>query len=158
MIRDYIAFAILVAFLSACTPFSPRSSEKLPSIENDRKAIEMLREKELIAFNSGDVQGFVDIVTDDVVFDSPNRPPAIGKDAISSLCKVVFERFNYDATYTTDELIIEGNWAFDRGIWTEKRTPKEGGPETVIPFGMMQIYQRQGDDSWKLARSIWNMK
>lgn len=126
--------------------------------ESDKRAIEALREQELAAMNSGDVQGFIDIVTDDVVFDSPNRPAAIGKDAIRSLCEVVFERFDYDATYPADELVVDRDWAFDRGIWIENRTAKEGGEQTQATFGMLQIYRRQSDGSWRLARSIWNKK
>jgi ketosteroid isomerase-like protein len=108
--------------------------------------------------NAGDVQGFIDIVTDDVVFDSPDRPAAIGKDAIRSLCEVIFERFDYDATYPADELVVDRNWAFDRGLWIEKVTPKQGGEQTEVSYGMLQVYRRQADGSWKLARSIWNRK
>lgn len=158
MTRSSIAMLILAASLSSCTQEPPPSAKEPPSTESDKKAIEILREKELTAFNSGDVQGFIDIVTDDVVFDSPNRPAAIGKDAIRSLCEAVFQRFNYDATYPTDELVVDRNWAFDRGTWIENRTPREGGEQTQVSFGILQIYQRQIDGSWKLARSIWNTK
>jgi ketosteroid isomerase-like protein len=149
---------ILVASLSACRPGPPPSGEARPTTEYDKRAIEALREKEVAAFNSGNVQGFIDIVTDDVVFDSPYRPAAIGKDAIRSLCEVVFERFDYDATYPTDELVVDRSWAFDRGTWIEKRTAKEGGEQTQVSFGILQVYRRQDDGSWKLARSIWNTK
>ncbi len=153
-----IVLVIAAACLSACTGERSPAAEESSTTESDRKAIEALREQELTAFNSGDVQGFIDIVTEDVVFDSPNRPVAVGKDAIRSLCETVFERFTYDATYPTDELVVDRNWAFDRGIWIENRTPKAGGEQTQISFGILQIYRRQTDGSWKLARSIWNTK
>jgi len=158
MRRRDIALVIVAASISACTPEPPPPAQETPSTEADKRAIEALREKELTAMNSGDVQGFIDLVTDDVVFDSPNRPAAIGKDAIRSLCELIFERFDYEATYPTDELVVDRNWAFDRGIWIEKRTPKGGGEQTQVSFGILQIYRRQTDGSWKLARSIWNTK
>ena len=61
-------------------------------------------------------------------------------------------------TEDRSKIVIEGNWAFDRGIWIEKRTPKDGGETTEVSFGILQLYQRQADGSWKLARSIWNTK
>jgi len=158
MTRTCVALLMITAALPACTPEPPLPTEERPSIESDKKAIEALRQKELLAFNSGDVKGLVSIVTDDVVFDSPNRRAAIGKDAVRTLCEAVFERFNYDATYPTDELVVDRNLAFDRGIWIENRTLKEGGDQSQMSFGMLQIYQRQVDGSWKLARSIWNLK
>jgi ketosteroid isomerase-like protein len=158
MKRGWVAFAVFAALLLACTREPSSSAEGSPDTQSDKRDIESLRDQELVAFNSGDVQGFIDIITDDVVFDSPNRPPAIGKDAIRSLSEAVFGRFDYHATYSPEELVIEGNWAFDRGLWIEKRTPKDGGNPTEVRFGILQLYQRQGDGSWKLARSIWNNK
>jgi uncharacterized protein (TIGR02246 family) len=158
MTRYHIALAVFAASVSACAPEPPPPVEEPPSAESDMSAIEALREKELAAFNAGDVQGFIDIVTDDVVFDAPDRPAATGKDAIRSLCEAVFERIIYDATYQTDELVVEGNWAFDRGVWIENRTPKDGGEQIQVSCGMLQVYRRQTDGSWKLARSIWNYK
>ena len=127
-------------------------------VETAMKAIEVIREKELTAFNSGDIQAFLDIVSDDAVIDPPGGPAAIGRDAIAALLEVVFKRFEYDATYSTDELVVEGDWAFDRGIWFERRRHKGDGSKTEVPCGILQIYRRQPDSSWKLARSIWNMK
>lgn len=158
MRRNAIAWVVIAASIAACRPEPPPPEQEPPSAESDRRAIEALREKELAAMNSGDVQGFIDIVTDDAVFDSPNRPAAIGKDAIRSLCEVIFERFDYQATYPADELVVDRDWAFDRGLWIEKVTPKEGGEQTQVSYGMLQVYERQPDGTWKLARSIWNRK
>ena len=158
MSRRAIAWVVIAASVAACRPEPPPPSQEALSTESDRRAIEALREKELAAMNAGDVQGFIDIVTDDVVFDSPNRPAAIGKDAIRSLCEVIFERYDYDATYPADELVVDRDRAFDRGLWIEKVTTKEGGEQTQVSYGMLQVYRRQADGSWKLARSIWNKK
>jgi ketosteroid isomerase-like protein len=69
---------------------------------------------------------------------------------------VLFESFIFDATYRVDEFQIEGDWAFDRGVWNEKRTRKDNGEKTEIPFGIVQIYRRDKDGVWKLARMVWN--
>jgi ketosteroid isomerase-like protein len=69
---------------------------------------------------------------------------------------VLFEQFIFDATYRVDELHIEGDWAFDRGVWNEKRTRRDSGEQSEIPFGIVQIYRRDTDGVWKIARMVWN--
>jgi ketosteroid isomerase-like protein len=155
MRQSRVALTMAAAFFSACAPEPRPSAEATQSSEADRKAIETVREQALEAFNSGDIEAYIELLTDDVVYDPPNRPAVVGKEAMRAY-GALFEKFILDTTYPVDELVIEGDWAFDRGVWVEKRTPREGGEQIEIPFGLLQIYYRDTEGSWKLARMVAN--
>jgi len=153
-----IPLVILLCFTFGCQQGEEVAEEPAVDVEADKTAIERVREKELRAFDLGDVEGFDNIVTEDIVLDTPNRPAIVGKEAIRAFGEALFSRLDYEATYSVDELVIEKNWAFDRGVWIEKRVPKDGGEQSQLSFGILQLYKRQSDGSWKLARLIWNSK
>jgi ketosteroid isomerase-like protein len=153
-----IPLVILLCFTFGYQQGEEVAKEPAVDIEADKTAIESVREKELRAFDLGDVEGLDNIVTEDIVIDTPNRPAIVGKEAHRAFCEALFSRLDYEATYSVDELVIEKNWAFDRGVWIEKRVPKVGGEQSQLSFGILQLYKRQSDGSWKLARLIWNSK
>ncbi len=153
-----LPMVFLLCFTFGCQNGEEVAEEPVVDVEADKTAIAMVREKELTAFDLGDVEGLNDIVTEDIVLDTPNRPAIIGKEANRAFSEALFARFDYEATYLVDELVIEKNWAFDRGVWIEKRLPKDGGEQSQLSFGILQLYKRQSDGSWKLARLIWNSK
>lgn len=156
-----MALIFLLCFTFCCqqTDEVADAVEFKASIEADKRALEMVREMELSAFNSGDVGGFLSVCTEDVVFDAPNSPATEGEDAVRAMLEASFARNDYDGSvYSVDEQVLIEDWAFDRGVWIEKRIPKDGGEPNQISFGILQIYKRLDDGSWKLARSIWNKK
>ena len=143
-----------VAIFAACLQIA--ACVDVAVLEADRSAISMLWFEQHASYSSGDVEAFLSILTDDAVMDLPNQPVVVGKDAIRDLIEASFSRFSFDAVYLPDELIIEGDWAFDRGNWVETRNPKDGGDQEEFSFGILQIYRRTSDGSWKLARSVWS--
>ena len=155
MRQSCVALIMAAAFFTACSPEQRPSTEVPQSTVADREAVETVREQALEAFNSGDIEAYIELLTDDVVYDPPGRPAVVGKEAMRAYGSL-FEKFVFDTTYRVNELVIEGNWAFDRGVWVEKRTSREGGEQTEIPFGLIQIYHRVTDGSWKLARMVAN--
>ena len=57
---------------------------------------------------------------------------------------------------TTEEIIVSGDWAFDRGPYTVTFTPKAGGEPMRDSGRGMDFFKRQPDGSWKTYREIWN--
>jgi len=126
------------------------------SLTDDLKAIETLREQELHAFNTGDAKSYLSLLTDDIVFDSWNRPAVVGIEASRGLMGILFSKADFYATYNPEDVVVSGDFAFDRGLWYERMTLKSNGEETNDVYGTLQIYARGEDGRWRLARSIWN--
>lgn len=128
-------------------------------VGGDVEAINRSREGLFRAFNAADAESFVASVADDVVWMSHSGPPpTIGKEAVRSSYKEFFERgpFVPHVRGSSDEVVVSGDWAFDRGTWFITRTYKRGFRRERLESCHVMIWRRPPGGAWKLARLIWN--
>lgn len=108
------------------------------------------------AETSGDLEGYLALFTDDVVLMPPNEPIVVGKDAMRAIVEELFEAFTIDETGTQDEIVIAGDWAFERGTFTQVLTPKAEGEALELAGSYIMLHRRQPDGSWQCSHAIWN--
>lgn len=128
-------------------------------VDADVEAINRSREDLFRAFNAADVEGFMAPVADDAVWmGHSGPPPTVGKEAVRSTYKAFFERgpFIPKLTCSSDEVVVSGDWAFDRGTWLVTRTYKRGVRQERLESCYVMIWRRPPQGTWKLARFIWN--
>ena len=113
----------------ACSP--RRTSEA-----DDRATLNRLREEFVAAENRGDADAMYSQLAPDVIVMAPNMPPMGGPQLTPEALRSFFEMFSYDNRYQSQEIVISGDWAFDRGIGTEIVTNKKDGTVTkrMRPF------------------------
>ncbi len=145
------AFALSPPVL-ACQP----AVEEIATTEADAEAIIKAHQEYRAAVNVGDLDSLSTFVTADVVYMSPGDPLLIGKEAIRRWDEPLFDRFTFEYTFSSDEVVVAGNWAFERGAFALTLTPKAGGEPFHGGGKYVWIWQRQADGSWKNARAIWN--
>ena len=125
--------------------------------ERDAQAITQARDAGCAAFNAGDVEKFIKVwVDDDAIFMHPNEPPMVGKAEIQKWLETLFLHYCVQQMLASEELVIAGDWAFERLSVHETFTPKTGGEAVRNEGKGIDIYRRQSDGSWKVARSISN--
>ena len=109
----------------------------------------------LDAANAGDAAGWAALYTEDAVMMPPNSPAVEGRAAIESWLAMLPVKIT-DAEGTALEVVSAGSVAYVRGTYSMSlQIP--GLPEPVPQQGkLLQIYARQPDGSWLLARDIWN--
>ncbi len=146
------AFVLVMVVAVACTP----AGEETATAEADVEAIIRAHREYRAAFNAGDLDSLQTFVTDDVVWMSPGDPLLIGKEAIRRWDEPLFDRFTFEYTFSSDEVVVAGNWAFERGAFALTLIPKAGGESFHASGKYVWIWQRQADGSWKNARAIWN--
>ncbi len=54
-------------FIASCTPAAEEAVEEATTTEADLNAISEVREQEIAAINAGDVEGFLTVLTEDVI-------------------------------------------------------------------------------------------
>ena len=152
-----ICFAsMLVACSREKSTDSEARTEHEVDVQADEMAIREVLDQIVSAFNTGDVESFLANFTDDAIFDPPNGPARSGKEANRSVYLAVFENSTYDVSMELNELVIAGDWAFDRTVFAGTVTNKATGESRDIKNGNIHIYKRQPDGSWKIAWDIWN--
>jgi len=67
-----------------------------------------------------------------------------------------FDPFQVHLSFVFDELNVAGDWAFARGPFELRLTPKPGGEPVVDRGKFIDVFRRQGDGSWRFARVIFN--
>jgi ketosteroid isomerase-like protein len=146
--------AIGVLFLAFLTAACDSASTRDPAA--DRQAIAASTTRFQAAENAGSVDQFRSYFADDLVMMGPNMPPVIGGDSVAALMRVFHAAFAVQVEYTSQEIVVFGDWGFDRGTERYTLTPKAGGTPIRKSGNYLYVYQRQADGSWKQSRVIWN--
>jgi ketosteroid isomerase-like protein len=54
------------------------------------------------------------------------------------------------------EIVVNGPWAFSRGMYTQDLTAKSTGKTIHVDGKFLTIFKRQSDGSWKIYRDCFN--
>jgi uncharacterized protein (TIGR02246 family) len=159
--RTYLALAIAclsfpVASAAEARPRErPRSSQAHQRSQSEtqaRAAIKGLLKSYQQALNASDVEGVVQLYTDDAVLLAPGAPSAVGIDAVRSAYTGIFGAIDIDLSFDIAEVnIVSPNWAFLRSTSSGAVTIRAGGAQTASSNQeLFMLHKSQG--RWKLAR------
>jgi uncharacterized protein (TIGR02246 family) len=140
-------FALLVAACSAA-PAPPN-----PAV--DRAHIEAALRQLPNDFNAGNIDGVCGLFADDVVLSYPDSPDR-GHREFCDQMRRVFDNDTPSMEYAAPDIqdvIVDGDTAVVRLIWTLTVRNAEGKQlETIREHGI-DVFRRQADGSWKIAIS-----
>ena len=145
-------FVTLVLFAMSCTQPGAQYDE-----EAAKAAIAKLHDQEMAAYSAGDINAIENLFTDDIKIMPPNKPAVTGKAALRTWAENLYSMFNIQGEYTSSDLTLAGDWAFERLTFNMTRTPVSGGESIQETGKCIHIYKRQADGSWRIAQDIWNM-
>ncbi len=142
-----IVATLLVLAASGCAP--------QVDVEADKAAVRKWFDESTAALNAND-GSIVDLGIEDAVVMYADAPAVTGRDALRARQQAIRDQFTFEETRSVDEVVISGDWAFVRWAGTGTMTPKDGSEPSVFDRKGIAILQRQPDNSWKMARVIWN--
>ena len=142
-----IVATLLVLAISGCAP--------QVDVEADTAAVKKWFDESTAALNAND-GSIVDLGTEDAVVMYADAPAVTGRDALRARQQAIYDQATFEETRSVDEIVISGDWAFVRWAGTGTMTPKDGSEPSVFDRKGIAILQRQPDNSWKMARVIWN--
>ena len=115
--------------------------------------IRVALEKWKLDFNAGDGSQVCALFAPDLISDFRGQP----EDTYNSLCANLQmalsdpnKGYHYDLEIK--EILVSGDLAVVRLVWTLKLRSKSGGTEQVTREPGMDIFRRQADGSWKISR------
>ncbi len=145
----YALVALLVVTTAGCG-----SRESATSTESDVTAIENVIHEVGNALSAGDGNRWGASFTDDAVVMRPGELSTIGREANIGRLQLLFDHNVLQITFSVEEVLVFGDWAFARAIYSETVTPKEGGEAREIYGKSVNLLKRQTDGSWKIARRM----
>jgi uncharacterized protein (TIGR02246 family) len=151
LLLSLLAITLLGVFM-----VSRQTQSSATAPDDDIDAIRQLTETWLDAVKTKDVNRLLTLVTEDVVFLPPGRPPIKGKEAVHDLYQLLFGQFNVVQSAKNEEIQILGDWAFAWGSESLILTPRSGGPAVEMAGKGLTVLRRLADGSWRYARGINN--
>lgn len=123
----------------------------------DAEAIEGAVQDFLEAIKADDVDRMMRFYAADAVLMPPDQAARAGAEAIRGWFEGVLAQFAVeDFISSPQELELAGDWGYRRGRFTWFLSPRQGGPTVERPSKFLQIWRRQPDGTWRVARGIWN--
>ena len=142
--------ALMVVALSTACASQPQRDDA-----QDRAAVDSIRLEFEAGENAGDLDRMTRHLAADVVAMPPNRAITTGATAFTESLRGFLGAYKVEVKYTTDEIVISGDWAMERGTAVETMTPKSGGAAETSNAKYLWLYHRK-NGTWELARLMWN--
>ena len=128
------------------------------SAVTDIQELDRIRTRLEAAENAGDADAIAAVMSDDVVVMVPSEPVQEGRpECAAFIRRTLAETYSYfdrHIVYTSAEVRVAGDVAFDRGTFAFEVQPKSGGEKSHATGKYLWLYSRSQDDGWKLARAI----
>lgn len=140
--------------VSACN--RPDSGQTTPN-ESPQHAIARIREAVETAENAGRLDLMRPFFADDLIITAPGFPAVIGAEAAADFMEGFFAQYEMEVRYASAEIVVMGDWAFDRGSSRQTLRPKSGGPSVSENGNYLWLYRRDPSGAWKHARITWNV-
>jgi uncharacterized protein (TIGR02246 family) len=140
--------ACMLAMLLSFVPYAS-AEDSTATVENQ---IRVALEKWKLDFNARDASQVCALFAPDLISDFRGQP----QDTYNSLCANMQQALSDPArTYHYDleikEILVSGDLAVVRLVWTLNTIPQNGPAQTTREPGM-DIFRRQPDGSWKISR------
>ena len=123
---------------------------------NDEEEIRSMVATYLQLVNEGNAEEILKLYTDDAVAMIPFGPSLEGKDALRKESFGTHQEVKFDLAYDIKEVVVSGDWAFARTTVDGILTLKAIEASALDKMKMIQIFNKQDDGSWKIARFIFN--
>ena len=124
-------------------------------LKTERSAIEKLIFSFRDAFNSSDISSVVSAFTPDGVLMPNNGQLVKGHESIKALYESLFKIFKINITYTIDEIVINGDYAFAR-TYSRVDTLIHASGESVSLINKELFVIKKDNAQWKIADYIFN--
>jgi uncharacterized protein (TIGR02246 family) len=121
-------------------------------MKSDEEEIRTLVTTWMAATKNGDVATMLGLMTDDVVFLVPGRPPMRKSEfAAAARAQASHAAPRFDGTSEIQEIKVIGDWAFMWSRLTVVATPPDGSPP-IERAGHTLTVLSKADGKWMLAR------
>lgn len=101
---------------------------------------------------AGDLPNVLGLMSEDVVFLTPGRPPMEGRATFAKASEGMQGRVRFESTYDIEEVRVAGPLAYTRTYLHVTTIPSDGSAPARRSGRTLSILEKQPDGSWVLIR------
>jgi uncharacterized protein (TIGR02246 family) len=121
-------------------------------MSTDEQAIRDLVAQWHAATAAGDVETVLTLMSEDVVFLVPGKPPMNGRSTFEKGLRSVLQSHRIESTGEIKEIEVSGDLAYCLTSLTVKMIPVGNGDANTRSGNTLTIFHKQTDKSWLLVR------
>lgn len=122
---------------------------------NDESLIRELSVAWVEATNGEELEGLLELLSDDVIIFSPGAEPIRGLDAVKEIYGPYYEAYDLDISSTMQEVEISGNLAYVWSLVEGTRGPREAEDRESFTYHNLWVFKK-ADTGWKFWRLMFN--
>lgn len=155
-LKRKVAVALgLVLLAAACSPGGDQGESVTEQAAATPAEIEAVLRGYTEALNTGDSQAWFDYFANDVLF-TMSSGTIEGRAGIEAWAQPIFDSYDMHETITPREIVVSGDWAFANLDILFEGAPKQDGDSLLEEIRAIFIFERQPDNSWKMAHGMLN--
>ena len=104
---------------------------------------------------AGDLDGFLRVLTPDVVFFPPNVAPKSGAEVEPWIREFLNDYAVEFQEHHHDEVLVAAQWALLRTSFRWKVGHRASGDGSIRLGNTVRVFRQDSANSWRLAREIW---
>lgn len=147
--RALVASALLM-LVSACQAAPPPEFSA-----DDRAEIAELVASYSSAFQSGDWNAWSQLWTTDAVYQIPDAPALVGREAILADAQTSSGSVAVDITLLDSD--GSGKWAWGRAKWASERPATEDRAALEMEGSILWVFEKQPDGMWLIDSECYNL-
>jgi uncharacterized protein (TIGR02246 family) len=101
---------------------------------------------------AGDVDTVLRLMSEDVVFLVPGKPPMKGRSTFEKGLRALLKSHRVDSSGEVQEVQVSGDLAYCWSLLTVRMTPVSGGDANVRSGSTLSIFRKQASGTWALVR------
>src|SRR2546428_3650807 len=143
---------LLAAALTLAVTFAACGSASSDLSDADKAAIRSASQKYVETANAQNVDGWLQLVSDNAVFMPLNHAPVEGRKAIGDWLNATIKSLGATKlSVTPADIDGRGDVAFVRGAYS---TTLNGAVTGTGNY--MEVWQKEPDGAWRIIRDVWN--
>lgn len=153
----HAAVVFIALVLAACKAPSPAGADDARQ-KADLAAVRAFVDRVGETFNSGNLDSFMQVFTDDAIQFNQGFADVVGKAAIRKLYEDALATNDIKVAFHTQEVAVSGGLAYEGGTYDiiiRPRSDPKAAPVTVTNRHV-HVLKRQADGSWKTWRMMTN--